>query len=285
MFQLPLNEDVGLWLFWSWFSVLAMIFTRDSWVQCFECSCRLICPFNFQKTVKYFLHPSSEHSFIDLYLSLICNYSVQNHQQRAWMNNEFVCRARSVAQFVFLRNAWRTLSEDVEETLRNLEAQTLFQQLFQDVSNTRSCCDRVHRQIEFHLKTLLDVENQWRYFWGLLRLRCLWTYLPSSPIVLLLLQTVALKRLWESRVLYLSLCVQTTWDDSLLKGDEVLLVLVVCFAMGDVCDVHHCRHRQMTDCWCSFSRSNKRNTFNKTQQNSGTCFLFFQTCFSFFFPG
>lgn len=33
------------------------------------------------------------------------------------------------------------------------------------------------------------------------------------------------------------------WD-SLLEGDEVLLVLVVRFSVGDICDVHHCGDKQ-----------------------------------------
>lgn len=32
----------------------------------------------------------------------------------------------------------------------------------------------------------------------------------------------------------------TASKDSLLKRDEMLFVLVVCFAVGDICNVHHC---------------------------------------------
>lgn len=35
----------------------------------------------------------------------------------------------------------------------------------------------------------------------------------------------------------------TTSKDSLLKGDEMLFVLIVCFAMGDICNVHHCNNK------------------------------------------
>ncbi len=35
----------------------------------------------------------------------------------------------------------------------------------------------------------------------------------------------------------------TTTEDSLLKRDEMLFVLIVCFAMGDICNVHHCNDK------------------------------------------
>lgn len=37
----------------------------------------------------------------------------------------------------------------------------------------------------------------------------------------------------------------TTLEDSLLKGDEMLFVLVIYFAVGNVCYVHNCNDKHI----------------------------------------